>query len=651
MIRLPFSRAFLNGAVAAGGGDRIVVRQLVELQKQIPSLYLLLMVNAGALGFSLHGVAPVELTVWVPGISIPFCLLRAVHWWRLSAHAATEAEAFRRLRVTIALTAILALAFVGWAMALSQYGGAPEQAHVAIFVAITVVACIFCLTHLPVAAFVTTFIVLGVFQVSCLTSTSPVFIGIALNVAFVTVVMIRVLAGNFLTFVRLVEAEGQAQRLAEENARLAHTDSLTGLPNRRFFFQHLDALIAEQDRHETGFALAIFDLDRFKPINDTYGHIAGDRVLSETGRRLAELSSDSVAIARLGGDEFGVLIRAPGSDAEVVAFCDRICAALQEPVRCGGTQVSTGCSGGLALYPRAGRTADALFDRADYALYHAKEGERGRTALFSQAHEDVIRAERAVETALRSADLAAEMELHYQPIFDTRTDAIVMVEGLARWTSPTLGRVPPDRFIAAAERGGMIHGLTLLLLRKALADAARLPPEVGLSFNLSSHDLASPETVLAILAAIRGSGIAPARITLELTETALMLDFGRAQEAIIGLHALGVKIALDDFGTGYSSLSYVHRLPLDKVKIDRSFMADIDTDLGRGVVGSILDLCQNLGLDGVAEGVETPEQLAAMRRQGCRYVQGYLIGAPMPLPALLARLGSEAPPAADRRSA
>jgi len=243
-----------------------------------------------------------------------------------------------------------------------------------------------------------------------------------------------------------------------------------------------------------------------------------------------------------------------------------------------------------------------------------------------------------VEAALQSADLAAEMEMHYQPILDTVTDRITTVEALARWTSPKLGRVPPDRFIAVAERCGMIHSVTLLLLRKALADAARLPDDIGLSFNLSSHDLASPETVIAILAAVRQSGLDPRRITLELTETALMRDFEGAQKAITLLRALGIKIALDDFGTGYSSLNYVHRLPLDRIKIDRGFMADVESDLGRSVVITILDLCQNLGLDGIAEGIETTEQLSAVRRHGCRYVQGYLIGVPMPMTDLLGGL-------------
>ncbi|KAA0108550.1 EAL domain-containing protein [Methylobacterium sp. P1-11] len=618
------------------------VRQLTELQKQVPTLYGLLSVNAGALAVTHYGLAPAVLTLGIPGAVIALCLVRAVHWLRLRPETLSEAQAARHLRRTTVLTVFFSVAFVIWAMVLNRFGGPYEQGHVAIFVAVTVIACIFCLTHLPVAAFLVTGIVMGVFLFCCVTSGNNVFLAIAVNTAFVTAVMVRILNSNYRAFVDLVASQAMASELSEENARLAQTDSLTGLPNRRYFFQQLDAAIRSPSDADPPFALAIFDLDRFKPINDTYGHNVGDRVLAEAGRRLAGFASAEVVVTRLGGDEFGVLLRAPDSAAAALTVCDGICTALQQPIWIGDIQVVTGCSGGLALPCRITHDADALFDRADYALYHSKEQRRGATTLFSQEHKDAIRAEQAVETALRTADLAAEMGLHYQPILDTATGRIALVEGLARWTNPSLGSVPPDRFIAAAERCGMIHTVTLLLLRKALADCAQLPPGTGLSFNLSAHDLASPETVLAILASVQGSGLDPRRLTLELTETALMRDFDHAKAAITTLRSLGIKIALDDFGTGYSSLGYVHRLPLDKIKIDRSFIADIETDRGHSLVSTILDLCRNLGLDGIVEGIETQAQLDVVRRHGSRYVQGYHIGRPMPLADLLRRLDRDA---------
>ncbi|GJE25900.1 putative bifunctional diguanylate cyclase/phosphodiesterase [Methylobacterium organophilum] len=638
MSKTTLGHRLLSGLRAPRPGDRIAAQQLAGLQKQVQSLYALLCINALVLAFTHRDVAPTMLTLWVPVALVMFCGLRAFKWWRLRPETLTEAEAVRHLRHTSLLSVVMALAFVSWALLLDVYGGPYERSHVTIFAAVTIMACIFCLTHLPVAAFAATGIVVSIYLIHCFASENEVFIAMGLNIAFVTAVMVRVLTTNFLVFIRLIESQAETQRLLEENAHLAHTDSLTGLPNRRFFFQRLDTLIAASARDGSTFALAIFDLDRFKPINDTYGHNIGDRVLAETGRRLATFAGPEAIVTRLGGDEFGLLLRKCGSAAQVTGFCNRICEALHAPIRLGEIQVFTGCSGGLALYPSGGRQADALFDRADYALYHSKEHQRGVTTLFSHEHEDAIRAERAVETTLQSADLEAEMSVHYQPILDAANGTVALVEGLARWTSPSLGPVPPDRFIAAAERCGMIHTLTTLLLRKALREAARLPPGVGLSFNLSSQDLVSPETVLAILAIVRNSGIDPQRLTLELTETAVMGDFERARQSIATLRTLGIKIALDDFGTGYSSLGYVHRLPLDKIKIDRSFMADLDSELGRSVVTTIIDLCQNLGVDGIAEGIETQDQFQAVRRYGCRYIQGYLIGAPMPIDALLERI-------------
>ena len=651
MFDLKWARTLLEAELFTRTSGRLAVRQLVELRTQIVSLYALLSINACAVAFTHLGLAPAWLTMACPALFVAVCATRCLHWWRMRPEALSEGQAERQLHLTTRLSIVFAVGFVGWAMALSAYGGPYEQGHVAIFIAITVIACIFCLTHLPRAAFGVTLIVTVAFLIHCLTSRNGVFIAIALNTTFVTVVMVRVLANNFRAFVTLTRSQGEAQRLAEENARLALSDSLTGLPNRRAFFHELETLTDASAVGETPFALAIFDLDRFKPINDTYGHKAGDRVLQETGRRLAGFAGAGVSVARLGGDEFGALIRPSADGSDVAAICARICEALRMPIRLGETLVATGCSAGLALYPEAGRGAAELFDRADYALYHSKLNQRGHTTAFSQEHENAIRTERAIEAALHSPDLAREIEVQVQPILDLRTNRVVMVEGLARWTHATLGRIAPDRFIAAAERCGAIHRLTTTLLRRALTDAARLPPEIGLSFNLSSHDLASSETVIAIMEIVRASGFDPRRLTLELTETALMRDFERACDAITLLRALGIQIALDDFGTGYSSLSYVHRLPLDKVKIDRSFMADLHAPRGERIVATILDFCRNLDLPCIVEGVETEGQLAILRRLGCRSVQGYLIGRPVRMTALLERLGEIEAGAADGRPA
>ena len=235
------------------------------------------------------------------------------------------------------------------------------------------------------------------------------------------------------------------------------------------------------------------------------------------------------------------------------------------------------CSIGFAIYPEAGTTAEQLFERADYALYHVKQHARGRSVVFSQEHEIQIRQFALVENCLRNADLEQELSINFQPIYDVVRCEVVAFEALARWDSPKLGPIPPDDFIPVAERTDFVSKLTRILLRKALACVRTWPDDIRISFNLSVRDISSAEAILKIIAIIENSGVAPERIDLEVTETALIRDFDKGNECLRALKSLGVHISLDDFGSGYSSLSYVHRLPLDKIKIDRSFIKDIET--------------------------------------------------------------------------
>jgi diguanylate cyclase (GGDEF)-like protein len=551
------------------------------------------------------------------------------------------AYAQRMLQRTEVLGTALSVLFVFWALALDQYGDGDLHGHVTVFVAITVMGCIFCLAYLPRAAHLVCYIVLGVFLTYCLARGTVTMTSMALNILMVSVVVLKVLRDSFGSFTALEDSQAalqhqqaQAQRLAEENARLAHSDPLTGLPNRRYFFARLDALLARGDR-AAPFTIGVIDLDRFKPINDVHGHAQGDRLLQVIGARLRDASGPDTVIARLGGDEFGLIIEGSMEAAEATGAW--LCQRVQEPVPLGDIVVSVGCSGGLAAWPEAGATAHDLFDRADFALYHAKKARRGGIVRFSCELERIIRSEQALEAALQSADLKRELAMVYQPIVRTRALTMVGVEALARWESPAIGAVPAEQLFATAERLGMARTVTLAAFERVLGDFARLPADQRLSFNLAPTDIVDRGTIAALIERIAQSGIDAQRLVFEITETSLIGDFDAARAALERLRACGAKIALDDFGTGYSSLSTLHMLPIDIIKIDRSFAARLDDGEGRRLVRAIFNLTRSLRLECVFEGIETELQLMEATLAGFHYAQGYYIERPVALDTLLER--------------
>jgi diguanylate cyclase (GGDEF)-like protein len=621
--------------------------QYGELKRQVPLLYTLLVLNAAALAYTHRHLAPAALTIGFTATLGSICGWRALRWTLApAAEDVTVAEARRQLIRTTLIAGVMSVAFVSWSFLLDQYGGAAERGHVALFIAVTVIGCIFCLVNLPQAAMIVTAAVTLPYLAYYLFRGNEVFTAMAFNIALVTAVMIRVLLNSFAGFETLIRSkdilaakQNEAERLGAENARLAHTDALTGLPNRRQFFAELDRRLNEAKLSGERVAVGVLDLDRFKSINDTFGHAFGDRLLMAVGRRLSKIAGESLLLARLGGDEFGILITRDVDRAQATgqSICDR----LAVPFSIDDHSIAVGCSAGLAIFPDAGESVHELFDRSDYALYHVKSSQPGGCATFSLEHETQIRSDRAIETALQSADLNEELHVRFQPILCTRTLGVLGVEALGRWTSSTLGAVSPERFITTAERLGFIHSITAILFGKALTAFAAMPHAIGLSFNLSALDIVSPTTVARLIGMVDSAGIDPKRITFELTETALMRDFDAAVRGIKSLRALGIRVALDDFGSGYSSLGYLHRLPLDKVKVDRSFIADMDETSGRNILSAILGLCQTLELDCIVEGVETEAQLASLHELGYRVAQGYLFAEPMALGPFLAWMRSQ----------
>lgn len=637
----------------AGSGTRALpVEQFLRLRRQMPRMYLILAMNAATLAYTHHRLAPTWLTVYVSGVLIAVCGLRLLQWLRpIDTARITSDIATRMLRRTEFLASTLSVGFVSWALLLDQYGGADEHGHVTVFVAITVMGCIFCLTYLPRAAHIVCYVVLGAFLTYCIARGTVTLTAMAFNIMMVGIVVLTVLRDSYNSFTTVLESRvalqherSQAQRLAEENARLAHSDALTGLPNRRFFFARLDAMLARTDRAHP-FCIGVFDLDRFKPINDMHGHAQGDRLLQVIGERLRGACGPDAIIARLGGDEFGLIIEGSLDEAEKLGKW--VCHLVQAPVPLGDLVVSLGCSGGLASWPEAGTTAHDLFDRADFALYHAKKARRGDMVRFSAELEHIIRSEQALEAALQSADFKRELTMVYQPIVRTRSMATVGIEALARWHSPQVGAVPAEQLFATAERLGMARTVTLELFGRVLGDFARWPKNLRLSFNLAPTDVADPETVTALLDRIAASGADARRLVFEITETSLFGDFDLARSSLERLRASGARIALDDFGTGYSSLSTLHMLPIDIVKIDRTFAARLDDADGRRLVRAIFNLTRSLNLECVFEGIETEMQLMEVTLAGFDYAQGYFIERPLELKSVLAGLNARQEAAAN----
>ena len=631
-----------------GQGDdvELACAQLEAVSRQMPILYITIIVNALALAFTHLHSAPFILVVAIPAVLCVSCTARLVFWARSSGRQLPQLDAVRLGRRTNWLATAMGAGFTAWALSLFPYGSVAAQFHVVFFVSVSAIPCIFCLTHFRAAALRVTVIVIVPFTLYLCASGNPVFIAVAVNFVVVSVGMICILMLNYDTFAKLNHSQreltirqAETQTLSNENGRLASLDALTGLPNRRMFLMKLEATLDRACKQGRGCALALVDLDGFKGVNDTYGHAAGDRLLTEVGMRLRSIQSEAVFVARLGGDEFGVTLLADGARLDAAALGRTLSALLKGPYLAGDISADVSGSVGVATSGREQTRAGQLLDRADFALYRAKELRTGHAVVFSSEHESVIEARRRLEQALHRADFSAEIWPAYQPIVDSVAGHVTGFEALARWLSPTIGVVAPDVFIKAAERERLIGQITRVMLKKALREAASWPADLRININFSAQDIINPETIEDVCRIIKDSGVAPGRISIEITETAVLLDFEQATLGLKALRELGAQISLDDFGTGYSSLSHVHRLKPDRIKIDRSFVVDVLTNkTSRDLVRTIVTLCQNLDLACVVEGVETRAQERLLVSLGCRLMQGYLFGRPMPRESVLAFL-------------
>ncbi|MCZ8315115.1 bifunctional diguanylate cyclase/phosphodiesterase [Phreatobacter sp.] len=407
-------------------------------------------------------------------------------------------------------------------------------------------------------------------------------------------------------------------------------DGLTGLADRAAFCRSFEQVLDTIDRRG-GATLLLLDLDLFKEINDTYGHHAGDAVLAEVARRMRFICGPDVAIGRLGGDEFAVLIEGAPEATDITAACRLIIAEVRKPIPYDGNVLTIGVSIGFCATQERGTTRDDMMRRADRALYLAKARGKNCAVPF---HPDMDRDEsqrRYQERELRGALINGEIDIDLQPIFGTDGVTMKGAEALARWNHPYRGRVGPSEFVPLAESCGLIHRLGATILRLACRAAVRWE-ELFVSVNVSPTQFRRSDFIAQVKAALADSGLPPERLVLEITEGVMIEDTEHARAVTHELRALGVKIALDDFGTGFSSLSYLRRFNLDALKVDRSFVADLDSGVEAAtILHCVVNLGRALGLKVVAEGVETAEQARFLRAAGCGLMQGYHLARPMPV--------------------
>ena len=411
---------------------------------------------------------------------------------------------------------------------------------------------------------------------------------------------------------------------------LAFTDALTELPNRTAFQRRAEEAFAKS-RGVSRPAILCLDLDGFKQVNDDLGHAAGDHLLQLAARRLANCAGRSNYLARTGGDEFAVLLHRVTDSSEVGRLGAALIETFAEPFDVDGCPTVIGCSIGAALATNESADLTALLKSAHLALYWAKSSGRSQYRLFAQAECESRREELMMEDDLRQAVARDQIEVHYQPIVDLASSRVVGLEALARWRHPRHGMTAPAAFIPIAERSGLIVEIGAHVLRQACRTAARWPTPVYMAVNLSALQLRRPGFALRVAEILAETHLPASRLELELTETAFLGEDGAALRGVTDLKALGVAIAIDDFGTGYSALSYLRAFPVDRIKIDRSFVKDILSNAcDRKIVRAVIGLANDLGVMTTAEGIETPEQLAWLKTTGCVNGQGYLFGRPAP---------------------
>ena len=649
------------GEARTAFGRALLRERYRALQRQIPLLYAIVLINFLGLHFA-SGEPAVALLQPVTLLAL-FTLARMLYWVRLRRRTLAPERILVELKRTLLLAGLLSIAFA-WS-AISLYGQVPdsEQHLIILFASMAAVGCAYGLTSFPAAARLPLLLFALPFAARLVASGHATHAGVGISLGFITLMILRLVNLHNEGFVQLVwsrsEVENERERAQRaEQAALAEkarareaadSDSLTGLANRRAFLAALETRLAAPPMAPP-FALALLDLDGFKPINDTFGHAAGDAVLIEVAARLRREAGPGALVARIGGDEFALLLPC-GNEAALLRAGERVCVALGQPYHVDRREFRISACCGLALLV-PGSDVTAALSQGDAALYAGKQHGRGRVALFTPAIAEANRRRISIERALRDPGVGRDFQLAFQPVFDLASGTVRAFEALARWTHPLLGPIAPAEFIPITEQINVIEQISEELLARACAEAARWPSAVRLSFNLSAIRLCSASSAARLLAVAAEQGIEARRLQFEVTETAMLVDVGAARLNLERLRAAGARIVLDDFGAGFAAISYLREIAFDAIKLDGALIAGAaDSEAGERLLKGVLALCASLRVPCIAEHVEKPEQLALLRKLGCQSGQGFALSPPLKAAeaAALAAAKLVSFPAADSR--
>ncbi|MFL6857373.1 MAG: putative bifunctional diguanylate cyclase/phosphodiesterase [Allosphingosinicella sp.] len=637
-----FKRLVGAGEAETHAGRALLEQRFKVLQRQIPLLYTVALTNF--LGLHLATGGTITNLYSVSTLLVILVVIRLVYWVTVRNRELPPERIIRELTRTWLYALVISVGFCAYALRLLATSEPEDHTYVILFGSLAAVGCAYGISSFASAARLPLLFLGLPLAVRLVLYGDPAHAGMGISIALVILLIHRLLSIHNRGFARLIESHTEieeererarrAERLAKaEKVRaklIADTDPLTGLANRRAFLRALGRRCSGVAKSGGGFALAMVDLDGFKPINDTFGHAAGDCVLQEVGRRLQAAAGEAALIARTGGDEFALLLPGVRSEGAAKSVGAGVCAALQEPVGVEGREFRISGSCGITLLSRRECQVQEALIRADNALYRAKQNGRAGVAVFSPEMDAEHRRRKQVETALRIPALQDQIHLVYQPIRDLATGELRSFEALARWDHPELGRIPPDQFVPVAEQINVIEEISDKLLRRAAREARKWAESIRLSFNVSAVQLCTAGSSERILAVLAEAGMDPARLQVEVTETALLVDFEVARRNLQDLRTAGARIVLDDFGAGHASISYLREMQFDGIKLDGSLVSSIADSLrGRRLLKGVLDLCASIGLPCVAEHIETEEQLAVLRELGCRDGQGYVLSPPL----------------------